>query len=515
MPSRDIRRLRARKEGSVAETLEKRHEMHPALYIFSVVILVVIVVTFVGSPVAGRLSNYSSIPFGYYDGREIAYAPGNYFAQQYEAIQRQNQSSGTNQQQTEADIYSALYQAFQATAVHVAVLEQAGQAGMVISEKALDKALTRYPAYLDDTGNFSEQLYNQTSVADRATTRKLERENMIASQYYTDVATEVKTSPQELAFVTAMGADERKFQFVSWLFTAFPDSEVGSYGEANRSKFVKEKVSVITITSSERDAQEIRKKLTDTPTRFAELAKSLSKDSYASAGGDMGLRYEWELEQELEQKDQAGTILALKAGEVSPVLKGATGWTIWRCDAEAVQPDFADAATLTAVRSYLDRYEKGKVEDWFVAQGQKFARRAAEVGFDAAAREEKLAVDTTSFFPINLQGVFALSPLTATPESATPYSASYSEDFFHRAFSLGRDQASSQPIVLDDQVLVLHLSAEQKMPAQNESVMPQLLASIANQSLQYDLQQQLLGGNHLKSEFDAGYAKLVPSSQRG
>lgn len=515
MPSRESRRLRARPEGSFVQTLEKRKESHPALYIFSVVILVVIVVTFIGSPVAGRISGAGTIVFGRYDGREIAYYPGSFFDLERQAIARQLQSSGSSSQNVEADIYSVWYQAFQATALHVAVLEQAGKAALEVSDSLLDRDLTHYAAYVDEQGNFSEQKYNQTSVSERVATRKIERERLLSNQYFTDVASEAKTGSNEQAFITEMASDQRRFEFVSFPFSSFPDAEVKAYGEANRSRFVKIKVSVITITSSEGDAGEIRKKISANPSSFAELAKSYSKDSYASAGGDMGWRYAYELEQELEKKEQASTLLALKAGDVSAVLKGVSGWTIWRCDGEAVQPDFSDTATVSAVRSYLDRYERGKVEDWFVERAGKLARRAAEAGFATAAKEAGVAVNTTEYFPINLQGVFVLSPVKALPESATPYSAIYSEDFFYRAFSLGADQASSQPIVLDDQVVVLRLLGKQTIPLSQLALMDRMVGSIASQSLQVDLQQQLLNPTHLQSDFDAVFTRQILPPQRG
>ena len=68
----------------------------------------------------------------------------------------------------------------------------------------------------------------------------------------------------------------------------------------------------------------------------------------------------------------------------------------------------------------------------------------------------QLTVGTTQAFPVNLSNVFSFAPMKAIPDSATPKNAQFSEDFFFRAFSLGKDQVSA-PVVLDDQVLVLKL----------------------------------------------------------
>lgn len=507
MASRDIRRAKARQGETVAESMEKRRQLHPALYVFSVVVLVVVVVTFVASPVAGKVGSAGHLVFGTWDGREIAWYPGSYFEQQRQAYARQAEQSGSSAD-VESQVYSIWYQAYQATTWHVAAVTQARRAGVEISGDALDTDLQAYAGYLDENGRFSEAKYNDTPLSERVATREHRAEELLAARYYADLQSGVRGGSKEKAFVASMSATERKFSFVTWEFSAFPDGEVRRYGEANAAKFRKAKLSRITV-ATEREAKQIATRLADSTASFAELAKAHSSDSYASAGGDMGWQYAYALEPDLEDKALVEDVLSLAEGAVGDPVKGPFGWAIYRCDAAAVPADFTDAATLTEVRTYLNRYEKGKIEDWFVERAGKFARRAAESGFAPAAREAGLSAAETGYFPINLSNAFLLNPLTATPEEATPYSAAYSEDFFFRAFSLGKDQASSQPIVLDDRVLVLRVADERSTPAETATLSGQVLAYLANQSLQSDLSQELMGEKRLKSDFDATFARSV------
>ncbi len=104
MSSRELRRASQKKGENVSETMEKRRESHPFLYGFSVVVLVVVVVTFVlagpGGPLSrGGAGSNGSIVFGSYNGHEISYYPGSYFAQQRDAIANQIKGS-SNQDQT-------------------------------------------------------------------------------------------------------------------------------------------------------------------------------------------------------------------------------------------------------------------------------------------------------------------------------------------------------------------------------------------------------------------------------
>ena len=505
MPSREFRRAQAKKGETVSETIEKRHESHPFIYGFSIIVLVVIVVTFVlagpGGPLTGggRFGGGGSVVFGSYDGHDIAFYPGGYFAEQRDRLAAYVRSKDPNQN-TEATVQAVWYQAFQQTAVHVAILVLGEKAGLQVSDDAIDKALVSYPGYLDENGRFSEERYQKASGQERAMTRKLYRENLISAQVTTDIISGVKTGSKESGFIASMAKPERSIQFVSFPFSTFPREEVRTYGEANKSKFQKIKVSRILVKSSEAEAAQIRRKIVDKTSTFEELAKTYSKDAYADKGGDMGWRYAYDLQADFENKDAAAPIFSLKSGEVSDVLKGTFGWMIYRCDADPTTPDFSDPAVLDDVKAYLTRYEKGKIEDYFNEKAAQMSRRAADVGFATAAQETGLAVQHTDFFPINLQNVFSFAPFQVVPETATPSNAVYSDDFFYRAFSLGKDH-TSQPVVLDDQILVLKLLAERQMPDSTTNLLGGWIDYVASQSAQVDITTALMAPGKLKDNF--------------
>lgn len=513
MASRDIRRAKAKRGVTVSESMEQRRRMHPVTYVLVVLVTVFAIIAFVLLPMYGRTSGTGHIVFGTWDRNEIAWYPGGYFDRQREAYARYAQESADAGTAMETQLYSIWHQAFIDTAWRVAALTQARRAGVEISEDALDKDLLTYGGYLDENGNFSEQLYTATPLSERVTTRQQRKEELLADRYFTDLATGLRTGSREKAFFKAMAATERSFRFVRWEFSAFPDEEVRKYAQANAAKFRKAKLSRITV-ASEREAKQLLSRLADGTTSFADLAKAHSQDAYASAGGDMGWQYAYAIEPDLEDKTQVAEVLALAAGQVSDPLKGPFGWTLYRCDSEVVDADLSDEAVLGDVRGYLMSYEKGKIEDWFTERAGKFARRAAETGFAAAAREAGLSVAETGYFPINLANTFRLSPVTAVPEEATPMSAAYSEDFFYRAFSLAKDQASSQPIVLDDQVVVLKVADERPIGPDKEAQLDQVLSYLANQSLQSDLEQELMNDARFKSDFDETFSRSVLGTKR-
>jgi parvulin-like peptidyl-prolyl isomerase len=470
------------------------------------VVLVIIVVTFVGSPVAGRISGPGSIVFGSYAGREIAYQPGNFFAQQRDRLAEQVRQSGQNEN-IESQIFSIWREAFDQTVLHTAILVQVERAALQVSDERVDRALITNPAYTEN-GKFSEELYRKASLEERMRTRKLYREQLMSDQYTQDLFTGMKSGDQERAFIASMARNERSFDFASFAFSSYPTDEVKKYASANMARFRKIKVSRILIKSGENEAAEIRKKLLDKSASFEELARTHSKDSYADKGGDMGWRYAYDLEADFDKKEQVQDVMALKAAEVSDVLKASFGWMIFRCDSEAVDPDLADTAVLDTVRSYLLKYERGKVEDYFMGIAGKMSRRAGEIGFSAAAKEAGAPVAETTWFPVNLQNTFVLAPLKAIPDSATPSSAVYNEDFFTRAFSLAKDQTSA-PVVLDDRLVVLKLIGERQMPEANSQLMNSFTDYLANQSLKGDLQAELMDPKLLQDNFFDAFTRYV------
>jgi parvulin-like peptidyl-prolyl isomerase len=513
MPSRDIRRAQqAKKAGTVSESIEKSHHTHPLIYVGTIAILVVVVVTFIlagpGGPMGrGGGAAGGSIVFGSYEGHNIAYTPGGYFAQQRDRLAAQVRQN-SQQQNTEALAQAIWYQAFQQTALHVAILTLGQTAGLQISNDAVDKALLTYPGYLDENGKFSEERYRQASPEEKAATRKLYEENLMTSQIATDILTGVKTGSKESSFIVSMVRPERSFQFVSFPFASFPQAEVRKYGEANVSRFRKIKVSRILIKSSEADAEQIRRKIIDKTSTFEELAKTYSKDAFADNGGDMGWRYAYDLQADFENKDTANQIFALKTGELSNVLKGTYGWMIYRCDAAATNPDFSNPSVLDDVRAYLTKYEKGKIEDYFNERATQLSRLSAQIGFQKAASQDGLKMMRTDFFPVNYLNVFSFAPLNAIPQSDTPTNAVYSDEFFYRAFSLGKDQVST-PVVLDDQVLVLKLLAERQIPDTTVNLLGSWLDYVAGQSAQTDLTADLMAPGKLTDNFQQVFSEYV------
>ncbi len=509
MRSREQRR-QARKGDVRPETaIEKRRETHPWLYAFSVALLVVIVVTFLGSPIASRLAGESQIVFGTYEGEDIAYAAGNYLARQKDIIAQQVREQSGEDTSIEAQAYTVWRRAFEETVRHTAILLATERSGVWISENKLDDTIIQFGPYMED-GEFSEERYRNTSNLERVATRKYFREQILHGQYLQDQIASQRQSQSETDFVESMMSPERSFHFASLSFSDFPQEEVLEFANTNTELFKRIKLSRILVKSSQNEALEIRKKLLQQISSFEELAKAHSKDTYAEKGGDMGWRYYYDLEGDFHSSESLQAVFALKEGELSDVIEGSFGWMIFRCDAEAIAPQFADQETLDQVRDYMMRYERGRVEDYFWTTAEGFQTSAQEKGFFQACEAMKIMPHETPRFPINYLGVFFTKPVRSTTDEPNLSSASYNQDFFEQAFALGEDEISD-PIILDDQIIVLKLKEERPAPEDESNLRKSYYQALVAQSIENDLQAELMDSDKLVDNFtEVFYRYFIP-----
>jgi peptidyl-prolyl cis-trans isomerase D len=509
MPSREFRRATRRKSEHDETVVEKRRERHPIIYAFSVVILLVIVVTFIGGPGVSRAARGGRrIVFGAYKGKPIEYYPGNYLSERKDLIADQLRKGSTdNQKDLESQAYQVWRTAFDQTVLHTAVLLETERAGMWISEDRVDQALIKSGPYLVD-GVFSEERYRATSTADRYATRKLFREQLLHEQYLRDVFLTPMVSEQEKSFFGSMVQQQRRFNFVSFSFASYPQERVRSFAEQNRDRFRRIKLSSILVKTSERDAQEVRRKLTDRTSSFEELARTHSKDAYAEKGGDMGWRYFFDLEADFDKPEAVEKVFALQEGEISPVLHNKYGWAIYRCDSPSLNIDLENPEALQEVRNYVMRYEKGMVEDYTVQQADSFRARVRDVGFLGATLERGSRVAVTEFFPINFQGFYFMAPVRSATQGFDLSAAASSEDFFVKAFALP-PKGVSEPILLDDQVIVLELAEVRQAPKSEMDILSDYVNYYAQQSLEQDLQNTLLDPQNIQDDFNSTFYQHI------
>ncbi|GAB4221639.1 MAG: hypothetical protein Kow009_12190 [Spirochaetales bacterium] len=490
------------------EQSQKGQRTPRGLYIFSVIILVIIVVTFIGAPVVEKIGGSSRIVFGYFKGKPIEYVPGNYFSQQKDLLAEQVRSQGDQKENLDAQVYQVWRGAFDRATIHTAIVTFMEESGFHVSENLVDESLTSYPAYLED-GEFSEKRYRETPLSERYAIRRTVKENLIFQAYLEDIGS-IPLSSKEIEFMKSLSSPERKFKYILFPFDSFPDTEVQAYLEANESKFKRARFSLITITTGKKDAEKIHERINAKEITFEDAARSYSKDPFAEKGGDMGFRYAYELDTIIKNPEDTARLFSLEKGGISQPVESSEGWLIFRCDEPAIQPDFSDPDVKKTVRTYMMSYERGKIEDYLLEEAKKFKEETKTTAFEALAAKKSLPLKETDYFPINYGNSVFLKPVSRT--DSTLAGAAYRENFFVTAFSL-KPEETSDPVILNDSITLLKLVDERMVKAEDLQVLDVYLPYIVQGFTEENLQQFILSSKDFKDDFNSIFFKYFLRGQ--
>lgn len=489
---------------SAPEKKEHRSLGKMLTYAFTVIILVVIVVTFVGTPVLSSAAQRGRLVFGVYDGQEISYLPGNFFAREFDGIAQQVQDS--EQQVTDALIREIWRAAFERTVFHTALLLHGNSAGVAVSDEAVDRSIALWPAFQED-GRFSPERYQSMSSQQRFALRDYLEETMVDQRVRSDLLSLTGYSDAELDFILQIGKQERQFNFISFSFATYPSEEVFAYGEENRERFRKIDLSVITITSNFAEAEAIQSQAVNREASFEDLARNQSRDIYAEEGGARGLVYYHELEPDFEDLDVIEEIFELEVGEVSRVFETTFGWTIYRVNDPPIEADFSDPDALADIRNYMNLFERGRIEDYMREQADVFVTSARESSFSDAASEVNQLPQQTTYFPVNY-GNLPYFATVGSPSNDTLSSAAFQQDFFTELFGLA-DGEVTDPIVLRDYVFVFELADERTSESQTAEFWELYLPYVVQQFASEEVERVVVDDELLVDNFNAVYNRAV------
>ncbi len=493
---------------------EKRRKGNPFIYIGTVLLLIVTVVAFVFVPAAGSASSTNDMTFGSWNGKPIAFVQGGYFSTQVQQIKAQLEGQGYKDTGDQFFAYQVWRRAFENTAVNYALIEYAEKAGIAVSESYIDTQITQSPAFLEN-GTFSRRKYREATNSFKLSLRKEIEVAALKNRYVTDSVAFIP-SKAEIAFPKTMAQSQRVVEYVAIPFSVYPDEERIAFAKANPASFKRVRLSKVTISASQKEAEQVLAKVSSGSLSFEESAKNHSKDEYASKGGDMGSRYVWELKGELKNATDLDAVLSLAKGTVSPVYETLTGsWSFYRVEDVAVEPDYASADLTKTVSDYLNRNEKGRIEDWVVSAAGKFAAAASE-DFGATATSNGYTVKETKPFPLNYGkaldvGYFSLLGALDTTDLPELNGADSSESFLTAIFSLPAGQVSA-PLVLNDYAIVARVKEIKAADEGELSLLEAYYPTVVQQSVSDELAAAVLKDPALEDNFIAAFTQYFVQS---
>ncbi|MDR0473492.1 MAG: peptidylprolyl isomerase [Treponema sp.] len=468
-------------ESSWAE-FKRKFKANPFISIGTIVVLVIVVVAFVLVPaIVPNTGRSADLVFGVYDNVPIAYVPGNYFAQTYEMLNQYYRNMGGDNYNQYMD-YQVWYEAYQRAAIRVATLQEMKRAQYLAPEKMVNREVAKL---YQENGRFSPTLYKQRDSNARLAQWRQTQEDIALRHFYTDVLSTIRPAA-EAEFIGKMASPRRSFDMTYFRIEDYPDSEIAAYGEEHSSLFRQVHLSMITINTGEREARKILNSIKDETNTFEDAARLQSQDEYAERGGDMGIKLAHELALEIPDEATCEKIVALKKGEYSDVIKHGKGWAFFRAEEDVQAPDFVDEASLGRVRSHIQDFERGRMEDWARAQADDFIALVDEKGFDAVIEQKGLTKRSFGPIPLNYGDVDLFDTLSAVSVSEL-YGAGSDETFWKNAFST-KVNTPSQPFSNGSYILVLYPTSEVEA---EESSIESIQSTYSSSWLDYTNEQSL------------------------
>jgi hypothetical protein len=425
-------------------------------------ILVIVIVAFVLVPLISGFTPQTGgkLVFGTYGSEKIEYVSGSYFYNQVNMLNNMYRDQISESQELfdfyRYYIWSSAYQQAVQFAVKKYDLEQSG---FRFSDRGISRLIVESGYYDNDQGVFDEALYASVTPAQRDEIKVSVMESAYLDQYNTDRLGGMFKSQQEIDFIIEASPVEKQFRYVSFSSSQYPENEVLAYGKSHSNLFTSYPLARIT-TATRKEAEDIIKELTSGDKTFSEAAISYSSDMYSTSGGVIGDVARYSLIDELGE-EKSNAVFNLGEGNFSSEpIETDYGWYIYQVNGPAQEPDFTDANMISSIRNWMAWNEAATIDSWVMDSADSFIAsldKNVTNSFTLEAVSQGLEVKSTEFFPLN----WGSSPLIGTGLNSANDSiiqgASQSDDFFKQAFSLNNAGDISQPVILDNAVIVLEL----------------------------------------------------------
>jgi peptidyl-prolyl cis-trans isomerase D len=501
MPSNKITDITTASKNSANSTKQNPKPSRPQFklsWILSLILLILIVIAFGLSPLAGAFGGGGNeLVFGYFDGEPIAYTYNSFFYNQREII-AQNWDTDTTEENYEYQIYQIWKQAYDNTVIHTALTSEAQKSGMIVTDEAVDRYLLTTGPYISN-GKFDRELYNSVSTETRKQIRQDVSDSLLKQQLSDDLFGAFIV-PDEISFIAEMGRTEKAFDYVIFPLSAYPDDEAAAYGEANSSEFRSADVSIITFSSENRqEAEAVYNRIADGSLLFEDAARTYSIDTFSDNGGEAGTVYYHEMKEGFNNEDDLSKVFSLNAGEISTLLETPYGYNIYQLNSAVRQPDFADEKVLSKIKNYLISRERGLVEDYITGEALAFSS-AAEENFSIAA--EKYGLDTYSVqkAPVNYGSAMFLSSFQYSDSGQYLANLENNESSLKTLFAINEGELSD-PISINSGILIAYCTEAEEAEELDTATLEMLYPYFTPQIIQSDYNQMVYSSEKFEDNF--------------
>ena len=509
MPLKKPPAIFTKNKGPRVKTAAMRN---PAIYILSVVILVVVFVAFILGPILGGTTNTEGLLFGSYRGRSIRYEAGSYFVRAYESqyqqeLERAQQANRTTGLQ---DAYSAIKDAYDSTVFRYGLLDMAESSRVNVSTEEITQTLATAPRFRDENGNFSSDLLRRTLSTEPGLRDEI-RDDLLFTKVQDDLFNASRPSDAEIQFITDMGKDKRIFDIVSFSFEEYPDAELLSYLEEANDLFRSIELSSITVDSLT-EAEQLLERLNNNESNFEDIASANSVDIYSEENGSRGLVWYHTIQRDFEDENTTDLLFELEDGQTSEIFQiRGERYAIYRADSSVKEPDKDDPALIEQLRNYVTSFERGRISDYFRTQAEDFILLSEEIGWTSAAIQLGVSPVETTALGINY-GDLPIFPTVENASSGLLAGASTREVLLTDMFSLEPGELSD-PAELRDRIVVIRYDRLAEEPEDQGSFLENYLPFLTQEYLVAEMRRSFSSPENLNDNFeDAFQEAFTPSN---
>ena len=482
---------------------QSKHYSHKKwLYIGTIIILVIVAITFLGGPAIRFWDSNSrgKIIFATYHGKDISYQSGNFFSYAYDAYADQIGLNSLNDEDVSFRLQLIWRQAYNDTLLRTATIDFAEPRGAYASRSAIDNAIIKLPRF-QENDEFSIERYRNTTSQDLYQLSAVIKDDIIFNKVYTSLVDFVSFSNQEKDFFIQMGKDKYSFTIVPFEKKQYPNKELVQYFKTNKKKFQSFTLFSITFKGDKKDIQEYRRQIVDGEKTFEEQARLISTDRFADQGGLQGEIYAYALRNTYNDTI-IQKILSLKKDNTSGVLEVSKGnYVLFKMGSEKKYIDIKKKENLTRIRDYIEQNDSSVLTQYLLKKAQEFKQDAQSNGFYRTVLQLSLKSYTLDPFPLNYGNITELGTLHSDNISGIAAGA-FQEEFFKVFFSLSPGDVSDPVLIRETYYVALLDSITEDTPSISDNEYRTFVKKIKQNSYQSFIIKEKYLDNFFQESFD-------------
>jgi parvulin-like peptidyl-prolyl isomerase len=321
----------------------------------------------------------------------------NFYRQFYE---EERQKGGENAITEEKNI-QIMRKALDTVIQRTLILQYAKKEGIEVSRDMVLASIVKKGYYASRNKNFDEERYNNTPESDRQRIFNREKEQLIINLFIEEFFNTVRVSDEELKAFFQLSDYGKKIEYILLRYDNVGEQKLKTFYKENPELFEKMHAAQIVIKDDRQKAEEVLRKVRESPDKFAEIAKSESQDPTAEKGGDLGWFYRNDMVPEFSE-----AAFKLKKDEISDIVVTTFGFHIIKALSDPTIDPFEKA--LFRVKQEYVAEHKDEVERDVALESKNILKEAIQKpsSFHEILSKYDLRPTTTDYITLSLPYIF-------------------------------------------------------------------------------------------------------------